>query len=146
MFALVGQRIPVKCRGGGKSKTQQQFKKDCDINSIYKHYVKYGVIPENVVVKVPKFQDNGKVPTFQQAQDMMIEASNLYSKVPLEIRRLCDHDPAKVADFLCDEKNRDILNKHGLLKEKKVEEPNYLKEIAETLKKGSEEPAAQLPT
>lgn len=136
-------RIRVPTKSGGRSKTQQAEKVNCDINRIVKHYTKYGVVPEGVTVKAARYADVSQVPTFQEAQNMIRHAEEIFLSVPLEIRRACDHNPAKVMDFINDPANADVLKKFGMLKPEKVEEPNYLKEIAENTKKEPVKPVAQ---
>lgn len=144
-------RLPVrKSFAGQMSKTQKQFQKDCDIGRIVKHYDKYGVIPEGVNVRQPRYIDNSQIPTFQEAQDMMRYAEEVFLRVPIEIRRACDHNMAKVADFLADPNNKDVLKKYGLLKpEQEPTTADYIKIIAQNTKKEEKQPeaaAAQLPT
>lgn len=124
----------------GPSKTQQNQKDNCDINKIYKHFQKYGVIPENVAVRTPKFQDNSMIPSFQEAQNMMQEASAAFEKIPLEIRKLCDHNPAKVMDFIHDPQNKAYLEKYGMLAKPKVAEPDPLDLLQKIAKNTEKEP------
>lgn len=136
-------RKPVKMIFTKKTKTMESEKDSCDVNRIMNHYLRYGVVPDGVTVKTPKFGDFSNIPTFQDAQNMMRQAEDVFLRVPIEIRRACDHNAAKVMDFLNDPNNKDVLKKYGMLKPEPVEKPDYLKQIAENTKKEATASVAQ---
>ncbi len=100
-------------------KTDQSYKNACDINVIIANATKTGVLPFQTN-KVAQYIDNTEIPSLLDAQNLLITAKNSFMALPSQIRKLMDHDPTKLVDFINDPENKDILLKHGILE--KVEQ------------------------
>lgn len=96
------------------SLTEQSHTKMCDINNVMNRFKETGQLPY-FKEKTPYYTDNTNLPTFEEAHDIIQDAKNAYLNLPLEIRQLTEHDPAKLQKFLSDKQNQSILLKHGLL-------------------------------
>lgn len=74
----------------------------------------HGGIPQR---PMPMFDDFTQVPTsYEEIQERMIEANNLFLELPSALRERFSNDPANLLSFLADEANRDEASRLGLLK------------------------------
>lgn len=96
----------------GKSRTQQQFVEECNINTIVKRFGLTGTVP--VPRKLPTYGDFSGVIDYQTALNSVLQAEESFSSVPSEIRRRFDNDPQKFLDFVVNPDNMDELRKLGL--------------------------------
>lgn len=101
----------------GVSKTQQNFRKECDINTIMARYRKTGMLldPSVVPTRKPFFGDFSKGTDFHTVQLQIVEAQNDFNRLPVMIREKFNYDPAKLIDFVADPKNRDEAISMGLI-------------------------------
>lgn len=92
--------------GGGKSKTQQQFAEDADVNNILKRCVRTGVVdagvgenpPEHLFADVVHYQ----ALDYQQALDMITEAEEEFMSLPAAVRRRYEDNPIKFLQAIND--------------------------------------------
>jgi phage internal scaffolding protein len=110
----------------GPSKTDQSYKKQCDINNIISHYQKTGLFP-NFKTPEPRFIDNTEVLPLEEAFEVVNRAYDLFYELPSDIRKLMDNDPSKLEGFLNDPENKDLLIKKGLLSQPEAEPSKELK-------------------
>lgn len=84
------------------SQTLQSFKDDADINCIIARYENTGVLvdPTVPVSRVPQFGDFSDMPTFQEAQNVIVAATNAFSALSSKIRERFGNDPAAYFDFV----------------------------------------------
>lgn len=97
-------------------KTDQSYKKSCDINNIVTQFMKTGVLPSSS--KMPQYGDFTEVPTLEASFDVVQTAREAFYSLPSDIRKLLDNDPSKLESFVLDVNNKEICLKHGLLTEK----------------------------
>lgn len=97
-----------------KSRTQQQFAADADINVIMKKYEKTGfpVIQED---KKLVYGDFSNIKSYEEAQMALVEANDAFMQLPARIRDKFDNDPGKLLAFVEDENNRDEAVKLGII-------------------------------
>lgn len=110
------------------TKTQQNFKDECDINNIVDRFLKTNTMPD---VNIPEaFGDYLNAPgSFHEALNLVIEAQDGFNSLPSNIRARFNNDPGALLDFLQDENNLEEAYTLGL-----VEKP------AEAVKPASESP------
>lgn len=96
------------------SKTQQNQKDDCDINTIVRRFGLTGQLPDNV--RVPQYGDFTGVQDFQTAVNAVRSASESFMELPAELRARFDNDPQKLLEFVANGDNRDEAVKLGLVK------------------------------
>lgn len=117
---------------GKVQRTDQSYKNMVDINCIMERYKKTGQLPHFKPVDL-KFMDVTDTRTFEEQFDIVNEARSLFSSLPAEIRNQMNNDPRNLESFINDEKNHDVLLKHGLLERKaKVESQVNVADISKT--------------
>lgn len=84
------------------SATMQNFKDDADINCIISRFETTGVLvdPTVPVSRVPQFGDFSELPSFQEAQNVMVVANNAFNALPATIRERFGNDPANYFTFV----------------------------------------------
>lgn len=98
----------------GVSKTQQHFKKECDINSILKSFDRTGIL-SHVNNKTPLYGDYSEVPDYLTANMIVEESKRKFASLPAFIRERFDNDPAKLVQFVEDDSNYDEAVKLGII-------------------------------
>lgn len=96
------------------SLTKQEFKASCDLNNILKKYVRNGVNPF-VVTADAKFGDFTNVPSYADALNLVISASDHFNALPAVVRKRFGNDPAEMLNFLSDPRNVEEAVKLGLI-------------------------------
>ena len=99
------------------SKTQQQFKKDCDVNVIIKKY-RQGHAITHISKHEGGYGDFTEISSYQDALDKVITLNQEFSRLPSEIRTRFNNDPGRLIDFINDERNTDEAIRLGLLEKK----------------------------
>lgn len=95
------------------TRTQQQFKEECDINNIAKNFGMTGKLPVNV--RMPTYGDFTFVDDYQSAMNAARWAQHSFMQMPAEVRLRFRNDPQMFLDFCSDERNRDEAIKLGLV-------------------------------
>lgn len=80
----------------------QSFKDDADINCIIARYENTGVLvdPTVPVSRTPQFGDFSAMPSYQEAQNVIVAANNAFNDLPAKIRERFGNDPAAYFDFV----------------------------------------------
>lgn len=97
-----------------KSRTQQSFRKDADINNIMAKYLKTGHI-DHINRRQPKYVDFSEVGDFHQNMIMVVRAQEQFNALPARIRDRFRNDPAVLVSFLSDSRNRKEAEELGLV-------------------------------
>lgn len=95
------------------TQVQQQFKEECDINTIIKRFGLTGELPEGY--QAPQSGDFTGITDFHSAMNAVRAAEEAFMEMPAELRARFAHDPQRLMDFLDDPKNRDEAIKLGLV-------------------------------
>lgn len=111
-----GGRVRVVADPGGPSMTKQEFADECDINNIMRNYARTGMI-SHVNKYQGSYEDVSGAVSFHEAQEIVKKAEEMFYTVPSAVRSKFDNDPGKFLDFVLDDRNRDEMQKMGLLKE-----------------------------
>jgi len=96
----------------GLSMTKQSMADDADINVVMAKYAKTGVLP--VVENPGLYGDFSNIPSFADAQAVILHANEQFSGLDAKTRRMFGNDPGVFLNFCCDPKNADELVKLGL--------------------------------
>lgn len=99
------------------SKTDQSYKKSCDINNIMANYARTGILPNSA--NQGYYADVSNLPSLETSFNIVNQAMEAFQALPAYVRKLIDNDPSKLADFIANSDNKEICLKHGLLVEKK---------------------------
>lgn len=94
------------------SHTRQEFADECDINSIMKRFAVTGVLPGSD--RKPMYGDFADLPSYMEAQQILLDANDAFMALPAAVRREFDNDPAKFVAFAEDDKNLDKMREWGL--------------------------------
>ena len=105
------------------SRTQQQFKSECDINTILERFNVTGQLPVSSVQ--PSYGDFSGVFDYQSAANAVIAANQSFAALPAKIRNRFNNDPAALLAFVEDDANAEEAYALGILKrpEPRVESP-----------------------
>lgn len=123
----------------GASLTKQSFKAECDINNIVAKYAATGQVT-HISAQKPRYIDCMPYVDYQYALDAVNAAAEQFAALPAKIRARFDNEPARLLEFLGDEKNALEAAKLGLLKaDYKVEEkaPEEPKKAPEAKSEGA---------
>lgn len=84
------------------SATLQSFKDDADINCIIARYENTGVLvdPSVPVSRTPTYGDFSDLPTYQEAQNVIVAANNAFYSLSSKIRERFGNDPAAFYQFV----------------------------------------------
>jgi len=94
-------------------RTEQCHKKDCDINNILRKYDKTGLIT-HVNTSKAHYGDYTEVNEYQNSLNMVIQAQDMFSELPAEIRKKFANDPGNFFEFVTNPDNLDEMVKLGL--------------------------------
>lgn len=140
---IIGERDPVTKRRRvatvheGASRTQQQFKDDCDVNKIMEKYRRTGTITFRKNVQDGVYMNLADAPDYQEALNTVIQAERAFEEVPSKIRLRFENDPKQFLAYLADPANHAEAVKLGLMTSKQiVKDPvlDTLNEIAKNTK------------
>lgn len=109
---------------GTESRTKQSFKDDCDINLIVKRHASTGLW-DHLAPVPPTFGDFSGSTELLHAIELVEAADASFSKLPAEVRRLCDNQAVNLLSGLADEQSYEMLVEAGLpgLKSRLAEPP-----------------------
>lgn len=111
-----GPKERVQVHNTKPSRTKQQFKAECDINTIIARFLKTGT--NDFVNKYePRYGDVTGI-EYQSAMQTVAAAKSLFNAMPAHLRARFENEPAKFLAFVQDEKNREEARELGLLKPK----------------------------
>lgn len=123
-----------------RSLTNQSDAPECDINNIMARYLKTGLLPQSYAT--PFYGDASALPTFMEAQQILINANLAFESLPAKIRDRFHNSPEKFLEFMGNEDNKSEAIALGLLKPSEEVVP----EVApKEPTKGKTSPAPDLP-
>lgn len=105
------------------SLTKQCFKDEANINSIMSKYESTGIV-ENISKLKGQYGDFTNIGTYQEAQNKIMLAQDMFDRLPSAIRLKFENDPIKFVEFTQNPDNKAEMQELGLLpKEKQPPEP-----------------------
>lgn len=106
-----------RTKESGKSRTQQHFRKEADINSIIARARKTGVLVDPLIsrTRTPMFGDFSEIKTFQEAEQLYIDVVNRFEAMPATIRRKFDNNPGKFVEWINKPENIEEAAKLGIV-------------------------------
>jgi len=131
--------IKVQTINNQPSRTQQQFKDQCDVNKIIAKFKRTGSVTHLKNVQEGVYADLSQLPSLQEAENAVIAAQQAFEAVPALTRQRFGNDPKLFVDFLSDPKNDEEAIKMGLKVKVKTPDPdpvlNELKSLNQNLTK-----------
>lgn len=99
-YSVTGEKPGIKF--DQPSQTLQSFKNDADINCIIARYENTGVLvdPTVPVSRTPQFGDYSEMPSYQEAQNVIVAANNAFYSLASNIRERFGNDPAAYFEFV----------------------------------------------
>lgn len=94
--------------------TKQSFKDECDINTIMARYISTGEMPDISSI-APQYLDVTSGFDFQQMNDQVVEAKQLFAQLPSVLRSRFANDPGAFLDYCADPDNVPEMRKLGLI-------------------------------
>ncbi|AXH74282.1 MAG: internal scaffolding protein [Microviridae sp.] len=91
----------------------QSAAEEVDINTIVRRFGLTGQLPEDV--RAPTYGDFTGIGNYHQAMNAIALANESFEEMPADVRARFGNDPSAFVDFCSDEKNRDEMEKLGLL-------------------------------
>lgn len=100
-----------------KVRTQQHFKRECDINNILKRMRKNGgIVPPSMLnMRQAFYSDVSNLGDFTTMQRQVIDAKTAFMTMSAQVRKRFNHDPAELIAFVQDNNNRDEAIELGLI-------------------------------
>ena len=97
----------------GISKTQQQFKEECDINNIMKKFAKTGELPHMMKTE-PRYGEFADVPDYLEAMNTVAHANEQFAALSSQVRKRFGNDPQEFLAFATNGENAEEMIKMGL--------------------------------
>jgi phage internal scaffolding protein len=119
----------------GESRTQQQFKDQCNVNKIIAKFKATGSVTHVRNASEGVYADLADLPSLMEAEQVVITARNSFAAIPSEIRARFGHDPQNFVDFLKNPKNDEEAIKLGLKVRPAPPKPDPVVEEIKTLGK-----------
>jgi len=88
--------------------------RESDINVIVARYKKTGVLPQSIRAALAQYMDTTQVPTFEQMQQRVMRAQELFDQLPATVRKQFDNDPGQFLQAAQTPEGRALLAKLGL--------------------------------
>jgi phage internal scaffolding protein len=107
-------RKKVVYHTGEDSKVQQSFKDETDIKYILQKYGKSKMAP--TMINQALYGDFSEVPSFQEAQNRLIQAQESFMTLSSDVRKKFDNDPTQFLEFVSKKENVEEMRKMGLMK------------------------------
>lgn len=115
-----------------KPLTQQSAKDECDVNVIIDR-IKRGADIPNASPNPPRYGDFTAIPTdLRECLNIVRQADELFMSMDAKVRRRFDNDPAKMLDFLNDDKNRQEAIDLGLVEAPPIATPENVTPVEKT--------------
>lgn len=105
-------KVKVKTINKQPTMTKQALKDDADVNNIIRKYEKTGILQNanNFEAQYGDFDSTD----FNEAMNIVAEATSLFEQVPSDIRAKFKNDPGAFIDYATDPVNNEQMVKWGL--------------------------------
>uniref|UniRef100_A0AAU8B8T8 Internal scaffolding protein n=1 Tax=Dulem virus 100 TaxID=3145577 RepID=A0AAU8B8T8_9VIRU len=100
----------LRCEDG--TRTQQQFKDECDINTILERFAITGQLPNDL--RVPITDEFDDITDYHSAINKLIEADNAFMQMPATIRERFGNDAGAFVNYVSDPANLEQCREWGL--------------------------------
>jgi len=112
---LPRRKGPTPVKDYGVSLTKQAPKAECDVNNILKKFRNTGAVT-HVAQRTPYFGDVSLVESYQQGQNVILQAKQNFDSLPSRVRARFANDPLNMMKFLSDKANLKEAVQLGLVK------------------------------
>lgn len=94
------------------TRAQQQFREECDINTIVKQFGLTGQLPQNL--RMPIQEEFVETMDYQSSLNKLIEADKAFMELPADIRKQFQNDAGAFVDFVSNAENVEKCREWGL--------------------------------
>lgn len=111
-------RERVRFETTGKSRVQQHFKRECDVNHIlarYKNAMRREYLADYKGYVQGQFGDASIACDYREACERVQQAEDAFASLPAAVRSRFNNDPAGLLDFIGNEANKEEAIKLGLI-------------------------------
>ena len=127
------KRVKLSFKGKkGRSKTQQNFRDDVNVNTIMAKAKRTGILPQTIG---GQFRDVSSGLDYKESLDKIMEIDGMFSKLPAKIRTRFQNNPSEIVEFLQNPDNDKEARELGLLEPLSHEE-----QLAQDVKDGIRTP------
>lgn len=112
--------VKIDCSRDGRTKAS--FQHESDINNIIAKFQKTGLLDNARDYGV--YADLTTATDYQDYMNKVLDAQEMFEKLPARVRQDFNHDPAAFLDFVHNEENKDKMREYGLLKKEVVTNTN----------------------
>lgn len=116
-----------------KTLAQQQFKEECDINTLVERFHLTGEMPQ--LAELPSFQEFTGIFDFQTAMNTVRQANETFMSMPAGLRARFHNNPQEFLEFTSNKDNLPEIEKLGLLAPEAVQRLAKERKDAEDLKR-----------
>lgn len=109
-----GGRVRVGTVFKKPSRTKQQFREECDINTLMKKYEKTGLMT-HVNRHEGRYEDVAGAVDYQEAANIVMAAQSTFMSLPATVRKHFDNDPGAFMEFVTNPDNKDKMVELGLM-------------------------------
>lgn len=95
------------------SRTKQEFKDECNINTIMTKYMKTGLL-DHVATYQGRYEDVSTGVDLQEAYAIQERAETAFESLPAEMRKRFENDPVQFLNFVLDPENLKEVQEMGL--------------------------------
>lgn len=113
LFSFYRPHKRVVFKSNKPSRTKQEFRDECNINSIMAKYQK-GEMVTHVNRFGGNYGDFTSVQDYQSSLNQVMQAQDMFLTLPAKVRSEFHNDPGRFLAFVQDPKNADELVKMGL--------------------------------
>lgn len=106
------------------SRTQQQFKEQCDVNNIMAKYKKTGTITHVRNAANGVYMDLTEIPDLLTARLQLQEAETAFLQMPASLRHKFNNDPAELISYLSNPSNHTEAIHLGLMVKRENDKSN----------------------
>lgn len=108
---------PDDLGGFEKTKTQQSFAEEVDVNNIVARALKTGLLgdPMAQAARQAVFGDFSEVGSYHDAMNKVVAAQNAFMELPADLRARFNNDPGLLCEFMANEANLEEAVKLGLV-------------------------------
>lgn len=108
------------------SRTKQEPKDECNINSIMARYAQTGII-DHVAAVQPIYEDVAGISVdYQEALRIVENAQVAFDALPSALRKELDNNPANLVSFIQNPDNKERCVEYGLFNKPVVETPKTI--------------------
>lgn len=119
----------LKCEDPSLAK--QEFKEECDINTIVTRFGLTGEMPE--FITTPLQGDFTEVTDYRSALHLVMEADAAFMEIPAETRERFGNDPGRFVAFCSDPANAEKIKEMGLGRIERPVEPLVVRVLPDPL-------------